>query len=67
MCATHQEMQDIYNAVFVSLHVRVSNRAALFLYNGKLGYEIHDNEKGYYADQEDAYNMIKYFDLKERP
>jgi ribosomal protein S18 acetylase RimI-like enzyme len=60
-------MQTVYGAAFCSLHVRVGNRAAFGLYKDKLGYEIFDIEKGYYADNEDAYNMIKYFKLEERP
>ena len=39
------------------MHVRKSNRAAFHLYNVTLKYEIHDVEKGYYADGEDAYDM----------
>jgi len=31
------------------------------LYTQTLGYEIHDEEKGYYADGEDAYDMRLYF------
>jgi len=41
------------------LHVRVTNRAALGLYEGKLGYKRIDVEEKYYADEEDAYNMKK--------
>lgn len=67
MTAAHKDMQVVFSAKFVSLHVRVSNRAALGLYRGKLGYEIFDIEKGYYADGEDAYSMNKYFSLEHRP
>ena len=31
--------------------------AAFHLYSQTLGYEIHEIEKGYYADGEDAYSM----------
>lgn len=67
MTATHKDMQALYDAKFVSLHVRVSNRAALGLYKGKLHYEIFEVEKGYYADGEDAFSMNKYFSLEARP
>ena len=32
-------MVEYYDANFVSLHVRVSNRAALFMYKDQLGFE----------------------------
>jgi N-alpha-acetyltransferase 10/11 len=67
MTAAHEEMQAVYSAKFCSLHVRVTNRAALGLYKGKLTYEIFEIEKGYYADGEDAYSMNKYFSLEARP
>ena len=54
--------ERIARAHYVSLHVRESNRAAFHLYNVTLGYKIHDVEKGYYADGEDAYDMRKEFD-----
>ena len=54
-------MQEYFDADFVSLHVRVSNRPALFLYHDNLGFEVRGIEKGYYADKEDAYKMRKYF------
>ena len=31
-------MQEVYDAEYCSLHVRVTNRAALALYEGKLKY-----------------------------
>lgn len=65
MRRSQQEMQDVFDAEYVSLHVRRSNRAAFHLYNVTLKYEINDVEKGYYADGEDAYDMRCYF-KKER-
>lgn len=47
--------------------MRVTNRAAFSLYNIKLGYDIFNMEKSYYADGEDAYSMNKYFDLSIKP
>ena len=50
-------MRTIYEAEFVSLHVRVTNRAAIGLYRDVLGYDIHNVDEKYYADGEDAYDM----------
>ena len=54
-------MQNVFDAEYVSLHVRKSNRAAFHLYSVTLNYTVHDVEKGYYADGEDAYDMRCYF------
>jgi N-alpha-acetyltransferase 10/11 len=61
MRCSQQEMMDVFAAEYVSLHVRKSNRAAFHLYSVTLAYEVHDVEKGYYADGEDAYDMRCYF------
>jgi peptide alpha-N-acetyltransferase len=61
MRAAHQAMQDVYDADYVSLHVRVGNHAALTLYRDILGYEAQGREDKYYADHEDAFDMRKYF------
>jgi len=47
----------VFDAEYVSLHVRRSNAAAFHLYSVTLQYEVNDVEKGYYADGEDAYDM----------
>merc|ERR1740129_574833 len=52
-------MEETFQAEHVSLHVRVTNRAAFTLYSETLGFEIHDVESKYYADKEDAYDMRK--------
>ncbi|CAD6199420.1 unnamed protein product [Caenorhabditis auriculariae] len=57
MDQTAKAMVESYNARFVSLHVRVSNRAALNLYQNNLKFVINDTEPKYYADGEDAYAM----------
>lgn len=36
-----------YNASYITLHVRKSNRAAISLYRDTLGFEVHIMEKGY--------------------
>lgn len=59
-------MLEVYDAEYVSLHVRVGNRAAFSLYSSTLGYQIHDTEAKYYADGEDAYDMRKAF-IKPKP
>jgi peptide alpha-N-acetyltransferase len=61
MRRSQMEMETIFCAEYVSLHVRKSNRAAFHLYNETLAYEINDIEKAYYADGEDAYDMRCYF------
>lgn len=52
-----QAMVDCFDAQYVSLHVRISNRAALGLYQNTLKFEISEVEPKYYADGEDAYAM----------
>ena len=50
-------MVETFNAQYVSLHVRVSNNAALRLYRDTLGFQNESVEAKYYADGEDAYSM----------
>ena len=50
-------MAESHRARYVSLHVRVSNTAALRLYRDTLGFEVEKIENKYYADGEDAYAM----------
>jgi len=59
-------MQEYFDADFVSLHVRVTNRPALHLYHKNLGFDVRGIEKGYYADGEDAYKMRKYFKKEKK-
>jgi hypothetical protein len=60
-------MAETFNAHYVSLHVRVSNTAALHLYRNTLGFTVDKVEAKYYADGEDAYSMrIELADLKEQ-
>jgi len=59
-------LQEYFDADFVSLHVRVSNRPALLLYNKNLGFEVKSIEKSYYGDLEDAYKMRKYFKKEKK-
>ena len=47
---------------YVSLHVRVSNRAALNLYEKTLQFTKTEVEAKYYADGEDAFAMKKDLD-----
>lgn len=61
MSAAQKAMEEVFEAEYVSLHVRKSNRAAFHLYTETLGYKIHDVEAKYYADNEDAYDMRKMF------
>jgi peptide alpha-N-acetyltransferase len=50
-------MAEIYGGHYVSLHVRVSNIAALHLYRDTLGFGVDKTEAKYYADGEDAFSM----------
>ena len=61
MRAAQHAMKTIYNAGYCSLHVRMSNRAAITLYRDVLGYEILRVEDEYYADKEHAYDMKLFF------
>lgn len=62
---SHRVLWQVYEAEYVSLHVRRSNRAAFNLYTETLGYKIHDVEAKYYADGEDAYDMRKHLKGKQ--
>merc|ERR1712061_572941 len=57
MDQTARAMVETFNAKYVSLHVRKSNRAALNLYTQALKFQISEIEPKYYADGEDAYAM----------
>jgi peptide alpha-N-acetyltransferase len=46
----HDAMEQTQECDNCSLHVRVSNRAALGLYRDKLKYSVKDTEISYYAD-----------------
>ncbi|KAF3760655.1 acyl-CoA N-acyltransferase [Cryphonectria parasitica EP155] len=50
-------MVETFGAMYVSLHVRVSNQAAIHLYKDTLGFQNDKTEAKYYADGEDAYSM----------
>lgn len=50
-------MAETFDAKYVSLHVRMSNIAALNLYKETLGFSVDKVEAKYYADGEDAYSM----------
>lgn len=65
MKATEYAMMTIYGAEYCSLHVRVTNRAAIALYKDVLGFQVMSTDDKYYADGEDAYDMRVYFkDMK---
>ena len=54
-------MVESFGAQYVSLHVRMSNIAALRLYRDTLGFKNERVEAKYYADGEDALDMKKTF------
>jgi hypothetical protein len=61
-------MAETYQAQYVSLHVRVSNVAALHLYRNTLGFKVDKIEAKYYADGEDAHSMrMDLTDLQLKP
>lgn len=54
---TELAMVETFGAHYVSLHVRVSNQAAIHLYQTTLGFQNEKTEAKYYADGEDAFCM----------
>mmetsp|Transcript_5402 Transcript_5402/g.13099 ORF Transcript_5402/g.13099 Transcript_5402/m.13099 type:complete len:94 (-) Transcript_5402:197-478(-) len=62
MKSAHESMDEVFRSHFASLHVRVTNKAAIHLYKNILEYDVHDVEDKYYADGENAYDMRKYFE-----
>lgn len=67
---SQRAMAEVFNANYVSLHVRMSNKAALHLYRDTLGFEVEKIESKYYADGEDAYAMkmnLVSMQIKEAP
>ncbi|RVX68850.1 N-terminal acetyltransferase A complex catalytic subunit ard1 [Exophiala mesophila] len=70
MRMSQRAMAEVFNADYVSLHVRMSNVAALHLYRDTLGFEVEKVESKYYADGEDAYAMkmdLKSLQIKAPP
>lgn len=64
---TEKAMVEAFAAKYVSLHVRVSNKAALHLYRDTLQFEVDKVEEKYYADGENAYSMRKDLAFLEEP
>ncbi|RPB28339.1 acyl-CoA N-acyltransferase [Terfezia boudieri ATCC MYA-4762] len=67
MRQSQKAMVECFGAKYVSLHVRVSNTAALHLYQNTLQFESDKIEAKYYADGEDAYSMRKDLTFLEEP
>lgn len=67
MEASQRDQVECFGAVYCSLHVRKSNKAAFHLYSETLKYLIHEKEIGYYADGEDAYSMRRWFTPDGQP
>lgn len=57
MAEVHKTMRRDFAAASSSLHVRVSNTAALRLYRDSLKYDVMSVINSYYQDGEDAYLM----------
>ena len=62
MNQAEKALVENYNAEYLCLHVRRSNRAALHLYKETLGFKQEAVETAYYADGEDALSMKKTLD-----
>jgi N-terminal acetyltransferase B complex catalytic subunit len=58
MAFLEEVSQELYNAYFVDLFVRVSNQLAQVMYNA-LQYGVYRQVLGYYSGEEDAYDMRK--------
>lgn len=56
---TEQAMRTTYNAAYVSLHVRETNRAALGLYKDTLGFKVIKIEKSYCMSTRLSVDSIK--------
>lgn len=70
MRMSQRAMAEVFNASYVSLHVRMSNTAALHLYRDTLGFGVEKVESKYYADGEDAYAMkmdLQSLQIKPEP
>jgi N-alpha-acetyltransferase 10/11 len=52
MTQAQKDMEEVYDALYVSLHVRETNKAAYHLYSKTLGYQQFGIEAKYYADGE---------------
>jgi len=52
-------MVELFNAKYISLHVRETNFAAFHLYRDTLKFTVHGTEAKYYADGENAFDMRK--------
>jgi hypothetical protein len=52
-------MLELFNAAYISLHVRETNFAAFHLYRDTLKFAVHGTEAKYYADGENAFDMRK--------
>jgi len=57
MQTLHTQMSDRYEVDYVSLHVRLTNYAAIKLYSNRLQYTLQEQVSRYYADGEDALLM----------
>merc|ERR1712032_809004 len=65
MDQTAQAMVETFNAKYVSLHVRKSNRAALNLYTQALRFQINEIEPKYYAD-DDRWHVSSAYSALDR-
>ena len=64
---THKTLKECYNAEYVNLHVRETNRAGHMLYQKTLGYQFIKCEEGYYADGENAWSLRYKYNTPDKP
>ena len=58
MASLESTSENVFDAFFVDLFVRVSNTVAITMYE-KIGYSVYRRVIGYYAGEEDAFDMRK--------
>ncbi|KAH7920769.1 acyl-CoA N-acyltransferase [Leucogyrophana mollusca] len=63
---SYEAMRTVYSAVYVELHVRVSNAGAIALYTKALGFSTVKVDKKYYGDGENAYIMRRKLKSSKR-
>ena len=64
---THNSLHDVFQAKYVCLNVRETNRGGHILYQNTMGYKFEKNEVNYYADDENGWLMRYTFPEEENP
>eukprot|EP01059_Diplonema_ambulator_P006974 TRINITY_DN16541_c0_g1_i1.p1 TRINITY_DN16541_c0_g1~~TRINITY_DN16541_c0_g1_i1.p1 ORF type:complete len:232 (+),score=83.08 TRINITY_DN16541_c0_g1_i1:50-745(+) len=61
MTKARDNVEKIFDGKYIVLHVRITNEAAIHLYQETLGFKVHMIDEAYYGDDEDAYEMKLIF------